>query len=332
MVPPVLHITLGIVLYLYNLLLKHVKELDATESSIALQRKAPLDLEDEWKIACEEMEKKEKEIRMYDSAFVDLCNFRDRTQAIRSGDLALNDDIAKQSDNSRKRAKKQEKCASLRCCISDFDGNIFWIKCDTCEKRMHSLCEGFSSTEEKSLSELDNYCRLSCGGVEYIIANLEAKFNSIRIKQTELESRFKALRDRCLQFRLDAEEAMGPLELSLLTILDDIKVVRQAFHGNIFVGNHCKIILRNHGLLCSVLCAKPDLKAKFVEIFSIFAQVQPLLFHKKILTPEEISEVNRLCTRFGECYPVLFADANITRKMHELIFDVPHFLAKHKTR
>ena len=36
-VPPVLHITLGIVLYLYNLLLKHVKELDATESSIAVQ-------------------------------------------------------------------------------------------------------------------------------------------------------------------------------------------------------------------------------------------------------------------------------------------------------
>ena len=67
---------------------------------------------------------------MYGSAFIDLCNFRDRTQAICSGDLALNDDIAKQSDNSRKRAKKQEKCASLRCCISDFDGNIFWIKCD----------------------------------------------------------------------------------------------------------------------------------------------------------------------------------------------------------
>ena len=151
---------------------------------------------------------------MYGSAFVDLCNFRDRTQAICSGDLALNDDIAKQSDNSRKRAKKQEKCASLRCCISDFDSNIFWIKCDTCEKWMHSLCEGFSSTEEKSLSELDNYCRLSCAGVEDIVAHLEAKFDSTRIKQTELESQFKALRDRCLEFRLDAEEAMGPLELS----------------------------------------------------------------------------------------------------------------------
>ena len=146
---------------------------------------------------------------------------------------------------------------------------------------MHSVCEGFSSTEEKSLSELDNYCCLSCAVVEDIVAHLEAKFNSMRIKQAELESQFTALRDRCLQFRLDAEETMGPLELSLLNILDDIKVVRQAFHGDIFVGKHCKIILRNHELLCSVLCAKPDLKAKFVEIFSNFAKVQPLLFLKK---------------------------------------------------
>ena len=91
---------------------------------------------------------------MYASAFVDLCNFRDRFQAICSGDLALNNDIAKQSDNSRKHAEKQEKCSSLRCCISDFDCNSFWIKCDTCEKWMHSLCEAAVLRKSLLVSEI----------------------------------------------------------------------------------------------------------------------------------------------------------------------------------
>ena len=36
---------------------------------------------------------------------------------------------------------------------------------------------------------------------------------------------------------------MGESEKRLLQILDDIDIKRQAYHGNVFIGNHCKVIL-----------------------------------------------------------------------------------------
>ena len=95
---------------------------------------------------------------------------------------------------------------------------------------------------------------------------------------------------------------MGPLQTKLLGMLDLIKVERQAYHGKAFVGNHCKLILKNHELLCSVL-ENTDLHKKFVDIFAAFAEAQPLLFRKSYLTEAEIARVKYLCTRFGELFP-----------------------------
>ena len=36
---------------------------------------------------------------------------------------------------------------------------------------------------------------------------------------------------------------MGESEKCLLQILDDIDIKRQAYRGNVFIGNHCKVIL-----------------------------------------------------------------------------------------
>ena len=67
---------------------------------------------------------------------------------------------------------------------------------------------------------------------------------------------------KCEKLRQDFQEgnSMGDWECRLLRILDDIGVKRQAYHGNVFVGNHCKVILAkdrngvfNFSKLCSVL-------------------------------------------------------------------------------
>ena len=71
---------------------------------------------------------------------------------------------------------------------------------------------------------------------------------------------------------------MGVHEQRLLDILDEIKVVRQAYHGNVFVGNHCKLVLKNHELLCSVVSDKPCIHGKLTDLFGIFAEIHPLLF------------------------------------------------------
>ena len=82
-----------------------------------------------------------------------------------------------------------------------------------------------------------------------------ARLESLREKQKIVEKEFKLLRDQCLRLKSLIEEMVGP-ENNLLKVLDDIKVVRQAYQGNVFVGNHCKIILRNFVMLCDVISRK----------------------------------------------------------------------------
>ena len=87
-----------------------------------------------------------------------------------------------------------------------------------------------------------------------------------------MEKEFKLLRDECLRLKSLIEEMVGPTEKNLLKLLDEIKVVRQAYHGNVFVGNHCKIILRNFVMLCDVISRKaPEVCKDFKKVFGIWS-------------------------------------------------------------
>ena len=143
---------------------------------------------------------------------------------------------------------------------------------------------------------------------------------------------------KCKKLRQDSgENSMGELECRLLRILDDIGVKRQAYHGNVFVGNHCKVILAkdkngafNFSKLFSVL---PDgnLKKKFVDLFELYSVAQNLMARKGYLNLEEIDTLVFSCHGFGVKFPVYFPDASLTRKIHELAFDVLRFVKEHKT-
>lgn len=65
------------------------------------------------------------------------------------------------------------------------------------------------------------------------------------------------------------EETMANREKQLFQRLDDIKVARQAYHGNVFVGNHCKVVLRNHVPLCGVIADNADLHERFLCVWFI---------------------------------------------------------------
>lgn len=93
-------------------------------------------------------------------------------------------------------------------------------------------------------------------------------------------------------------------------VLQSINVERQAYHGNVFVGNHCKLILKNFKLLCNVLDGYPKQYDKFMQIFTIFSRPRDLLFAKRFLTDYEIDKVVKSCEEFCDIYTVNF-DKNI---------------------
>ena len=256
--------------------------------------------------------------------YIDLINFGER---LHGTDLNI---IAQQSDYSVKKRTPQESCGSVHCVISEYDSNVDWVKCDTCMRWFHLLCEGYATSEVLQVKTLATYSCLVCSKS---VSNLDSlkKYNlsrleSLREKQTAAEQEFFLLRDECFDLKKQVDAMVGPLEKQLLKVLDDIKVNRQAYHGNVFVGNHCKIILKIFSQLCDVISKpEPETCKKMKEVFGAFSGAHHFMTLKKLLTDEEINYLCHFCEDFGSVYPKAFPESPcLTRKMHELIFHVPN--------
>ena len=324
-IPPILHITLEIVLRLFNKLLDQCRIVDETYNKPNLVR-----IDKEWHQRSLDLEEKEVLVQEIGGDYIDLVNFGERLE----GDIDI---IARQSDFSVKIKLPQECCKSVCCVISEYDCNVNWIQCDTCLCWFHVLCEGFASSEIVQVKSSSTYNCLRCSGA---VADLDsvkkhnvARLELLREKQKIVEKEFKLLRDECLRLKSLIEEMVGPTERNLLKLLDDIKVLRQAYHGNVFVGNHCKIILRNFVMLCDVISRKaPEVCKDFKKVFGIFSEAHHYMAIKHLLSDSDIESLCYFCEELGHVYPMVFPESPcLTRKMHELIFHVPTFANKHKT-
>ena len=52
---------------------------------------------------------------------------------------------------------------------------------------------------------------------------------------------------------------------------------------------------------------------------------------RRFLTNSEIVTLEEHCNMFGCLFPKYFPDRSITRKIHELVFNVPKFAKEHNT-
>ena len=64
-------------------------------------------------------------------------------------------------------------------------------------------------------------------------------------------------------------------------------------------------------------------------MFLYYLELDKLISAKRFLTETEINTAKTLCMGFGN-FTKYFPNENISRKIHELVFDVSCFLAKHK--
>ena len=259
-------------------------------------------------------------------------NLKDPFEARLSKDWSKLDDIAKRSYKKPNKESENERCKSVICCISKYDSNINWIECAKCLNWVHCQCEGIFS-QGISLSDDADFQCLRCQSYitedsiwNYFVA--KSKENSERQRKLELD--IAELKSHCEALKDSIDSNIGDYERQLLETLDRIKVVRQAYHGNVFIGNHCKIILKNYEKLCDVVSDEPEFHEHISECFRIYSELDKLISAKRFLTETEINTVKSLCTGFGN-FTKYFPNENISRKIHELIFDVPRFLAKHKT-
>ncbi|XP_065678677.1 uncharacterized protein LOC124819115 [Hydra vulgaris] len=324
-VPPVLHIMLGVVLKLYKLLLKECETLDCQAVS-SLSHNENVRTNELWAAKSVECSKTAEALRLLGNQFVDVANLQARW-------LAFNKNISELSLNSSNKKitfKQQEMCDSIRCLITKYDCNIDWVQCGTCQKLFHQFCEIIGDSEKSVLCDIEKYECLACQGedIECLDLYISEKIYFIRAQREVLDTEYIKLQVECEDLEKISKSSMGTHERSLNKALEDMKVER--YHGNVFVGNHCKIVLRNHYKLYSVIDDEA-IKNRFVRVFSVFNKLQPILFKRKFLSDAEITElhqyINLFAIEFHDCFP----KESITRKMHELIFNVPLFVKLHKT-
>ena len=239
-VPPVLHITLGVVLKLFEMILTEVRKLDCNRIT-----EVQKEIEKEWEAGSNELKEKENVMYKLCDKLLDLMNFKERFEAKFDNDISELDKVAKICSGRNKKQKIQP-CSGFLCLASQFDDKLEWVQCDQCEDWFHMMCEGIPGCEYPQVELMARYICSKCRELDEhsILEDIACKIESLNKEVKSLEISINELTVECEKLRQDFEgNSMGDLECRLLRILDDISVKRQAYHGNVFVGNHCKVIL-----------------------------------------------------------------------------------------
>ena len=191
-VTSVLHIRLGTVVKLYQILLSKTQQKDKPRTNTAR-----IEQEQKW----DKMSADLLQLELVDtgSVFIDFQNLIDRLKDVLSEDWQILDDITKGSDNSTKKKLNTEvgNCESVVCCVTKNDVSISWVMCTTCQSWIHYLCEGIppnTSLDDDAVSEC-----LSCRS--FIPETLEgyfvAKLLENRDRQFELVTQILSKKSEC---------------------------------------------------------------------------------------------------------------------------------------
>ena len=133
-VPPVLHITLGIVLKLFQIILSEVRKLDCYRIT-----EVQKEIEKEWEVGSNELKEKKNDMYKLCDKLLNLMNFKERLEAKFDNDISELDKVAKICSGCVKKQKIQP-CSGFLCLASRFDDKLEWVQCVHCEDWFHMMC------------------------------------------------------------------------------------------------------------------------------------------------------------------------------------------------
>ena len=140
-IPSVLHITLGIVLKLFQIILSEVRKLDCNRIT-----EVQKEIEKEWEAGSNELKEKENVMYKLCDKLLDLMNFKECFEAKFDNDISELDKVAKICSGRNKKQKIQP-CSGFLCLASQFDDKLEWVQCDQCEDWFHMMWEGIPDCE-----------------------------------------------------------------------------------------------------------------------------------------------------------------------------------------
>ena len=298
-VPPSLHILLGLTLKFFNLLLDKVRNSDQNDENNHNRANLTELLEQREKIESEVEENVEK------------LGALEYAEGKLSG-----------------RAKRGKgACAATKCFT--YDTSV--VECCVCEGQFHAKCLGLTEAEYFTYNAQKNFQCLICQGVgsitqlkDFMKSEKECVKYQIEESRTllkDVSEQIDAL-DVCLTDKVSDEK-----EKQLLEKLHELGIDRQAYHSNSFVGNHCVKILENSQALVDVLDDQSE-KELMNSLFSRFYAIYKVMSANRFLNAGEVDDLAEKCYEFGEFFPRNFPNATLPVKFHLLTHHVPAFIKK----
>ena len=115
------------------------------------------------------------------------------------------------------------------------------------------------------------------------------------------------LSDTCKKYTQDKENYMEETEKRLLQILDDIGTKRQAYHGNIFTGNQCKLILtKDKNQVYNFEKIYTGRLERIMRYSCFISKAHSFMSRKHFLPDHEKARLTSLSHKYGQLFPACF--------------------------
>ena len=151
-----LHITLGIVLKLFEMILSEVRKLDCNRISDVQK-----EIEKECKAGSNELKEKVNVMFKLCDKLLDLMNFKECFEAKFDNDISELDKVTKICSGHNKKQKIQP-CSGFLCVASQFDDKLEWVQCDQYEDWFHMMCKGIPGYEYPQVELMACYICSKC--------------------------------------------------------------------------------------------------------------------------------------------------------------------------
>ncbi|XP_074661132.1 uncharacterized protein LOC141913866 [Tubulanus polymorphus] len=260
LVPPPLHISLGIGLQIFQLVEQRCQELDKT----TLNERDPL-LYEQWANISEKVSQLEDQLADLNSKL---------TSSVK---------LTKMLSTAMKKGSSPLNCSAAICLIRVIDDPKAsqYVYCTKCDAPHHEQCilihQGSSHafhchqcTTGKRISPT-----MVMKSQTKVQDDLKFDIEAIKIRLLPARSSLKSIHS-------EIQSNMDPLQKALDNKLHEIGIDRQAYHSNSFIGNHIHKLLKiddhsnNPSKLLSVLNQFPQEKAKLLTLFTKFSEIYAL--------------------------------------------------------
>ena len=316
-VPPVLHIMLGLTVRFYQKIEKICREADQ-KSAISENE----DLNLKWQ-----------------NASVNVQSKSDSVENLKA-ELKYRKELLKgfeKSKSGKSGRGMSDKCDMPACAIEKHrvsglgegeEDDIQWVECENCDEETwyHVDCVGLRGVNYAS-DDFVFKCPMCTGEIrsaEDVVKWQKSRVSSVESELKESEKGLKESQSELDEIYRDVQSRMGEREKELYRIvIDTLNVKKQAYHSQCFVGNHCNIILQNAEKVTAPLKGLPE----FDNYLELFRRLRHILVgpfaEAKFLSPKQVEDLNHSCWALGEWFPKAFPNETIPPKLHILIAHVP---------